>query len=981
MGLIIVAILLLASAQPLLVYAQQAESGDALVARGRQLYGEQGPKAALAEFEKALRLFQEAKDRRGEALALGYIGLCHNDAGEYPLALEFLQKSLAMKRELGERLEASKTLSNLGLTHWNLGEYPKAIEALNESMTIARSLGEKQVEAAALTNLGLVYDEQGDFRRSLEHHQRALELFRAVGFARGESAALGNLGGVHLLLGRYREALPYYQQALALSQKHQLKPSATQDLGNIALCLAGLGRLPEALEHFDRALALAREAGLRKEEADWRKGKGTALVRMGRYSAALEEYRIALESYDALGLKRERVEGLYDRGTLHALLGDAASAEKDFRAAIALAESIGHARGVTMNLLALGDLEWRRERRTEAEALYRQALARARDAGDAGHAAAALLQLSALHRRVGRFEEAAASAEEARASAHQSGALLQEAEALYALGEARRIGPEPPGALAHFAAAEEIAARAETPELVWRSAYGRGQTFEKLRDFEAAIAAYRRAVEVIEEVRGQLREERFRAGYIEDKYEVYVALVRLLLRLNRVDEAFLFAEKLRARNFLDLLSRGLPPLRDPALRQAETELQQRIRQLRRALERESVRPPEERRADALRVYSLELAEAERAYQALLDQIWRAEPAYAAARALAAPSAQEVQSLLAEDAAMVHFVVAPEEVAIFVLTRRELRATSVPLRAADLRARVELLRDLIDRERTADWQRPAESLGRALFAPLEAQGWLRGVRRIYLVPHGILHYLPFAALLRPVNGELRPLVEDYELAYLPAAAALARRAGEERRPEKSVLALAPANSRLQFAAQEAQRVAEFFQPARTVLLGRRATETAFRREAAGHRVVHLATHGRLNRMNPLFSSVQLEEDGEHDGRLEVHEILALRMNAQLVTLSACETALGGGYFTEIPAGDDLVGLTRAFLYAGSQSVLASLWEVNDRSTLDLMSNFYRHLRESDKVTALTQAQRAMRQSRGRHSHPYFWAPFILAGEMR
>jgi CHAT domain-containing protein len=127
-------------------------------------------------------------------------------------------------------------------------------------------------------------------------------------------------------------------------------------------------------------------------------------------------------------------------------------------------------------------------------------------------------------------------------------------------------------------------------------------------------------------------------------------------------------------------------------------------------------------------------------------------------------------------------------------------------------------------------------------------------------------------------------------------------------------------------------------------------------------------------------VELEPDQKEDGRLEVHEILRLRLNTNLVTLSACETALGSGYFAEVPAGDDFVGLTRAFLYAGSPSVLATLWQVNDRSTLELMRNFYRKLGRRGKGQALAEAQRALRNGAARYRHPYYWASFVLVGEM-
>ena len=123
-------------------------------------------------------------------------------------------------------------------------------------------------------------------------------------------------------------------------------------------------------------------------------------------------------------------------------------------------------------------------------------------------------------------------------------------------------------------------------------------------------------------------------------------------------------------------------------------------------------------------------------------------------------------------------------------------------------------------------------------------------------------------------------------------------------------------------------------------------------------------------------MQLEASGKEDGRLEVHEILAMHLQAELVTLSACDTALGSGYFDELPAGDDFVGLTGAFLQAGSSSVLATLWEVNDRSTLVLMSSFYRHLLKGEGSVALAQSQRQMLAGKGRFRHPYYWAPFVL-----
>ena len=137
----------------------------------------------------------------------------------------------------------------------------------------------------------------------------------------------------------------------------------------------------------------------------------------------------------------------------------------------------------------------------------------------------------------------------------------------------------------------------------------------------------------------------------------------------------------------------------------------------------------------------------------------------------------------------------------------------------------------------------------------------------------------------------------------------------------------------------------FRPHSQLLIGTQATETKFKSLAGKYAVLHLATHGQFNRFNPLMSGVELEADDAEDGLLQVHEVLDLRLSADLVTLSACDTALGSGYFAEVPAGDEFVGMTRAFLSAGSASVMATLWGVDDLSSVRLMQRFYAHLNDS------------------------------------
>jgi len=318
--------------------------------------------------------------------------------------------------------------------------------------------------------------------------------------------------------------------------------------------------------------------------------------------------------------------------------------------------------------------------------------------------------------------------------------------------------------------------------------------------------------------------------------------------------------------------------------------------------------------------------------------------------------------------------------VFVLTSRAIAVKMSPLREPDLAARIALLRDLIARPGDERWRKPAARLSAELIGPLELSGWLDGVKRLYIVPHGALTYLPFALLPRSATGRGDLLIDSYTVAYLPAAAALLREPSG-RDSARSLLVVAPSRSGLRHAPDEARAINALFQPNVRTLIGSEATESRFKQLAGNFRMLHLATHGYFNKASPLLSGLELEPDRNDDGMLRVHEILDLPLHADLVTLSACDTALGSGYFADLPIGDEFVGLNRAFLAAGSASVMATLWQVDDRASVSLMKGFYGHLDESgddgNAASALASAQRSLRRS-PQLGHPYYWAAYIVVG---
>lgn len=939
------------------------------------LYRSEGAAAALPGFEEQYRSLSEQGDPEGAAEAMRYIGECHWRLGDFEAARGHLDTALETMVTLGMRLDEGKVLNVLGLLEWDLGRYDLAIDRFRSASAIGEELGDKRLAGSTMNNLSLVYDELGDYTTSLAQYEQALQIYEGADFPRGMSDTLGNIGGVHLLMGRYLKASEYYHRALAISEDLGSNASMSLDHGNLGFSYLGLGKIQRAIAHFDQAIELAVEAGMPKEQALWTRGKGNALIAMGRYDEGLELHRGVLGVYQRIQARGLLLDALSDVGQLHLSLGDPVSAERYFEQGIELAQQMGHARGITSHQIALGDVHLQREQLQEAEALYGLSRQRATDADERHLVVQATLRLSTVHLQQSRLAESEANASAALRLAQQTGATGAVAQAHLALGETRLAQQNAEAALRHFQASEQAQAASPDPQLQWQVHYGKARAYIQNGERETAVSELQAAVRVIEGVRERLQEERFRAGYIQDKYRVYVDLVRLQFELGQTRDAFSTAERLRSRRFLNQLERSGPISRSDNDRNREVALRERVRALQQALENETTTGASERRQLAVDHFSAELLIAERDYQAFMDDLLGRD---FAPGSITLPSPEHVQQQLRPNEALVEYVVGSDDLLIFVMRRGGLTALRREIRYPDLHAKVNLVRELIQGATSENWRAPAASLSDHLVKPLVTGGLLEGVNHLFLVPHDVLNYLPFSLLsANPEPGD-GALIDQFSLTYLPAAAALTQ-GGEASGSARALLAMAPRRSRLKFALEEARSISNIYQPDATLLTGSEATESAFKNQAGYFRVLHLSTHGYFNPDNPLLSGLELEPDAANDGYLEVHEIFALRLDAGLVTLSACQTGMAGGYFNRIPAGDDFVGLTRAFLYAGSRSVLATLWEVDDRSTVDLMKSFYANLASSGsaqgRADALARVQRMLRKSE-RYNHPFYWAPFVL-----
>ncbi|MFI5340111.1 MAG: CHAT domain-containing protein [Candidatus Methylomirabilales bacterium] len=504
-----------------------------------------------------------------------------------------------------------------------------------------------------------------------------------------------------------------------------------------------------------------------------------------------------------------------------------------------------------------------------------------------------------------------------------------------------------------------------------------GFVYRQMGNLPEAEKYLRNSVAGIEDMRSQLQSEEHREAFVEDKMGAYAQLIQVLFDEGKLAEAFDMSERARARAFLDLLGNrvSLSKGRSAGLIAEEKALQERIAQLkaREALRdsmegnMEDTTPPDQ---SALR---RELDLARQAYGAFLSRVRTQSREQASLMTVEPLTLSEVQSLLGPEAVLLEYFVGGGRTLVWVVSRDSLRAFGLRIGEAELIRLVSRFRELIaSRGRAEELQRAALDLYRTLLAPALPAGL---PRELIIVPHRVLHYLPFHALM---SAPGRYLVQDSLMYYLSSASLM--QFTREKEQAATTGALAVGNPDLEdptlnlfYAEREVREVGRLF-PGATVLVRKEATRGRAERYLNAESLIHLAMHADLDEQDPLGSALLLRPEGTDTGRLEVQEVFGLDLHASLVILSACDTSLG-----KLTQGDEVVGLTRAFIYAGTPSVISTLWMVDDRASFELMRAFYQNLRAGQpKGESLRQAQLA---TLARYPHPYYWAAYQLTGEAR
>jgi len=523
------------------------------------------------------------------------------------------------------------------------------------------------------------------------------------------------------------------------------------------------------------------------------------------------------------------------------------------------------------------------------------------------------------------------------------------------------------GALDYHTKALNLVSMSGNPDLLFKIFRDRGRCHEKMGDLNQAYEDYRESIERIELIRSQFSREEYKLDILRDKAGVYSSMISLLcVKMNDAGRAWEYVGCAKSRTLLDFLRL----IELPVPKSIPKSIQSKEKQLLESIRMRDRQARTTEKADQAYSLSQEIAKLQSELNTLYDQIVDFAPEYVDLRRGQPLPIDGIISLLKKQSkktAFVEYYTTPEKVFIFVMRSGDIKpkVKIVDISSQQLIGYVmRYFNEIVDFPQMPGIEETWQELAEYLIAPVLKD--IDGCDMLYLIPHGLLHYLPLHALY--ING--KRLIERFPVAYASSLTAIkyAQRKGGERLDSCLSIGFTPKENEKELFEGEASLVADLFGTG--TYLGKNATSQLLK--TGDKDVIHLSCHAYFNQEEPLNSGLLLS-----DGMLTVKDIFSMNIKTNLLVLSACETGLN-----EQKPGDELIGLTRAFLYSGTKSTMVSLWSVSAVSTLKLMESFYKKIKNEkmSKAEALQKAQIGMMQDE-HYSHPYYWAPFVLIGDWK
>lgn len=882
-----------------------------------------------------------ASSRQAEANCLLNEGIDKYNRSEWRAALTTWQQALEIYQAIGDRAGEATTLYNIGIVNRTLGNYLTALNYYQKSLLIAREISNRASEANNLSNIGELHRIMGSYLLALDYHQQSLVIFREMTDREGETLTLHRIGNVNEALGNYPMALDYHQQSLVISREIGYRGGEGIILSGIGNVYLALGSYPIALDYYQQSLDIKRETGDRAGEAEILNGIGNAVQALGAYITALNYYQQSLLIRREIGYRGGEAQNLNNIGIVYKLLGNY----------------------------------------PEALEFYQQSLAITRDIGDRTAEATTLNNIGVIYKELGEYPEAIAQYEQSLAITREIGDRA---------GEANTLG-------------------------------NMGFLFEAQDDPVLAIIFLKQAINIYEAIRdgNQALAQELQDSYTATIADDYRTLADLLLQQNRILEAQRVLDLLRVQELDDYLrgvQRNATTEAGVAYWRVEDNLLRLYRELLLAGDElallqdipfSELTPEQQQRLADLTARQGELLEN--------FQQWLEHPEVAATLT-ALRTSTEGRNLEIEDYATLQQNLAnlPQNTVLLypLILDQRLELVLVTPHAPPVRhpvnvEAVELNRVIAEFGRSLKYARPdidthAQQLYDWLIKPLEDNLSAAQVEMIIFAPDGALRYVPLAAL-HDGDGWL---TERFSFTHITAAALTNFAAKPQANPRLLAAACGQCDFEYDVAGQQFRFSLLPYAESEVALLAQQMpnvdvlptadfTPEALNLRLGSYEILHLATHGAFVSGQPEESFIVFGDES----RVNLSDIERQWKlpNADLVVLSACETAVGSD---ELGTGVEILGLGFQIQQAGAKATLASLWPVSDGGTQVLMNAFYSALAAGKtKAEALQLAQQALLTGNGEAAglprggfvladipeevvnnlaHPHYWAPFILIG---
>jgi CHAT domain-containing protein len=977
-----------------------------------------------------------------DADSIAVYGTEHAKKGQLDKAISLWKHALKNFRQLGDEYAVAKNLYDTGKAYRHSGKQTQASGLLELAVKKAQDTENEILAGDALRELGVVSYLKGDPKGALNNWQKALAIFQESNAKRKQGVTLSHIGIYYKNKGEAKKAIQYYEKAIAIAGETNDKSELANTLNNIGnIYLGNLADYDKAKKYFMEALKIKREIGNSQFDAVIIGNIGICYKNQGDYYMALKYFMAAMKTAEKINNTPMIAKNSSDIGTIYTELGEYERALPYYEKAVSIWDSVSDFKLKVETLMNLAVNYGRTGHFSKADSIYKLALKNARKTELKHFEGDILLNLGSLNADINDYQVALNYYDSVKVicdrmpdNRQKSRLLLNYADLYYEQQEYQK-------SFNNFSDALNLTLKINALDFVWKAYYGKGKSYEKLGALEQAYANYDSAITYIEKIRSKLKAQSLRESYMNEKMSVYKAMINLLLKQGQNKKAYEYLQRSKSKCLLEIISngqnritQGISPQLLNKKRTIElkiSKLQQEIADKYASSNMQSHEPEINKIEDSLLMKRSALSE-------LLQEIELKHPKYANLTGVMQSSNLDIiqKNIVKPGSVLIDYMVGENQTIVWIIGTSLFMYEKIDIKKNELEKNIiQLLQPFHDVKNgkiknyaDIDFDlRLAEKLYSIIFQPIEKH--INKENHIIIVPDEILFYLPFEMLVTSIDKKKHDrrilfsrylnanyMIDKYSISYTQSASLLDEtyiNFPKFNKDKNKLLAFGnpdygKANidyekdnyksenifdfllrssrgimfSELPKSEEEVIAISKIMKPSK-IYLHKEATEDLLKKHSDTSPYLHLATHCIVDENQPMFSRIvfSLDEDINEDGFLHTYEVFNLELNTDLVTLSACETGLG-----RLSKGEGIIGIGRAFLYAGTPSLLVSLWSV-DESTSEIMKYFYKNINSGKgKARALRLAKLKLIRETGKlsngrkfsYANPFLWAPFVLMG---